>query len=151
MNRGGQIGDSNFSSTVDGQGAEKGIQIKPDGTLTTAVEGEEEDNRVFMGGIPFSMPESEVREMCESFGRLKSFNLIKDNIDQSQNKGYAFFEFQDVRAAEKAIKGLNNLEIMDKKLKVQPASQGGDKNKQITMHKNVPDEKRLSTPFRVQV
>jgi len=44
-----------------------------------------------------------------------------------------------VRAAEKAIKGLNNLEIMDKKLKVQPASQGGDKNKQITMHKNVPD------------
>ena len=71
-----------------------------------------------MGGIPFTMPESEVREMCESFGRLKSFNLIKDNIDQTQNKGYAFFEFQDVRAAEKAIKGLNNLEIMDKKLKV---------------------------------
>lgn len=34
-----------------------------------------------MGGIPFTMPESEVREMCESFGRLKSFNLIKDNID----------------------------------------------------------------------
>lgn len=93
------------------------------------------------------MPECEVREMCESFGRLKSFNLIKDNIDQAQNKGYAFFEFQDVRAAEKAIKGLNNLEIMDKKLKVQPASQGGDKNKQITMHKNVPDSKKLPTPF----
>ena len=55
--------------------------------------GEEEDKRVFMGGIPFSMTEPEVREICESFGRLKSFNLIKDNIDQSLNKGYAFFEF----------------------------------------------------------
>ena len=147
INRGGQVGDSNFSSTMDGQGGDKGIQIKPDGTLTTAVEGEEEDNRVFMGGIPFTMTEPEVREICESFGRLKSFNLIKDNIDQTQNKGYAFFEFQDERAAEKAIKGLNNLEIMDKKLKVQKASTGGDKNKQITMHKNVPDMKKLSTPF----
>ena len=86
--------------------------------------GEEEDKRVFMGGIPFSMTEPEVREICESFGRLKSFNLIKDNIDQSLNKGYAFFEFQDERAAEKAIKGLNNLEIMDKKLKVQYAASG---------------------------
>ena len=38
-----------------------------------------EDNRVFMGGIPFQMQEEEVREMCESFGRLKNFNLIKDN------------------------------------------------------------------------
>ena len=49
------------------------------------------------------------------------------------NKGYAFFEFVDERAAEKAIKSLNNLEIMDKKLKVQKASQGTDKNK-ITLH-----------------
>ena len=59
-----------------------------------------------------------MREICESFGRLKSFNLIKDNIDTSLNKGYAFFEFLDERAAEKAIKSLNNLEINDKKLKV---------------------------------
>ena len=59
-----------------------------------------------------------MREICEAFGRLKSFNLIKDNIDTSLNKGYAFFEFFDERAAEKAIKSLNNLEIMDKKLKV---------------------------------
>lgn len=86
-------------------------------------------------------------EICEAFGRLKSFNLIKDNIDNTQNKGYAFFEFQDERAAEKAIKGLNNIEIMDKKLKVQKASQGSSKNNQITMHKNVPDSKQLPTPF----
>ena len=38
-----------------------------------------EDRRLFMGGIPFQMQEEEVRKMCESFGKLKSFNLIKDN------------------------------------------------------------------------
>jgi len=42
---------------MDGQGGEKGIQIKPDGTLTMDANGEEEDNRVFMGGIPFTMTE----------------------------------------------------------------------------------------------
>jgi hypothetical protein len=31
-----------------------------------------------MGGIPFQMHEDEVRDMCESFGKLKNFNLIKD-------------------------------------------------------------------------
>lgn len=87
--------------------------------VTTDTKAEdEEDNRVFMGGIPFSMSETEVSKICASFGKLKSFNLIKDSIDPTLNKGYAFFEYADERAAEKAIKALNNLEIMDKKLKV---------------------------------
>lgn len=115
--------------------------------MTAETKGEdEEDNRVFMGGIPFSMSESEVSKICASFGKLKSFNLIKDNVDPNFNKGYAFFEYADERAAEKAIKALNNLEIMDKKLKVQKASTGSKQANQITMHKNVPDDKKLSVP-----
>lgn len=60
--------------------------------------------------------------MCESFGRLKSFNLVKDPSNPELNKGYAFFEYVDERAVDKAIKGLNNLDFRDKKLKVQRAS-----------------------------
>ena len=37
----------------------------------------DEDNRIFMGGIPFTMTEAQVREICEAFGKLKQFNLIK--------------------------------------------------------------------------
>ena len=40
------------------------------------------------------------------------------------NKGYAFFEYYDDRASEKAIKALNQLEIKDKRLKVQRACEG---------------------------
>ena len=83
-----------------------------------------EDKRVFMGGIPFQMQDDEVRQLCESFGKLKSFNLIKDTQSTGMNKGYAFFEYQDDRASEKAIKALNQLEIKDKRLKVQRASEG---------------------------
>jgi splicing factor U2AF 65 kDa subunit len=41
---------------------------------------------------------------------------------------------------------LNNLEIKDKRLRVQKASQGGRQNQQITNYKNVSDEKLLVTP-----
>ena len=122
--------NSNFSAAKDSTsliGVDKKITTTTDGrVVTTDAKGgdEEEDNRVFMGGIPFSMSEVEVSKICASFGKLKSFNLIKDSVDPSLNKGYAFFEYADERAAEKAIKALNNMEIMDKKLKVQKASTG---------------------------
>jgi len=81
--------------------------------------GEElKDNRIYMGGIPYNMSEQDVKKMCESFGRLKNFNLIKDTANPDLNKGYAFFEYSDDRSTDKAIKALNGLEFKDKKLKV---------------------------------
>ena len=56
--------------------------------------------------------------MCESFGKLKSFNLIKDTTQVGINRGYAFFEYVDERAIDKAISGLNQVEFKDKRLKV---------------------------------
>jgi splicing factor U2AF subunit len=75
-----------------------------------------------MGNIPPTMTELEVRQICEAFGRLKSFNLVKDPSNPQLNKGYSFFEYCDERAAEKCIKALNNMEFKDKKLRVQKAS-----------------------------
>jgi len=114
------------SSATTFIGEDKKITTTIDGRVVTAEAKaeDEEDNRVFMGGIPFNMSEVEVSKICASFGKLKSFNLIKDPVDPTMNKGYAFFEYADERAAEKAIKALNNVEIMDKKLKVQKASAG---------------------------
>jgi len=79
---------------------------------------EEPDNRLYIGGIPPTMSDAEVRKMCESFGRLKTFNLVKDPANPEINKGYAFYEYVDERSVDKAIKALNNLEIRDKKLRV---------------------------------
>lgn len=97
------------------------------GPKKVGVSGVVEDHRIFMGGIPFQMQEDEVRELCESFGKLRSFNLIKDASQVGMNKGYAFFEYQDERAAEKAIRALNNFELKDKRLKVQRAAEGVQK------------------------
>ena len=72
-----------------------------------------------MGGLPVNMPEPQVRSLCESFGTLKKFQLQKDSLNPLQNKGFCFFEYVDNKATQRAIKGLNNMEFKDKRLKVQ--------------------------------
>ena len=57
-------GLSNFSAPSE-------TIFKPDADGKVKVGDDEEDNRIFMGGIPFLMSEVEVRKMCEAFGRLK--------------------------------------------------------------------------------
>jgi len=34
-----------------------------------------EDREIFMGGIPSSMSDDQVRKLCESFGKLRKFTL----------------------------------------------------------------------------
>lgn len=94
----------------------KGIGVSSNFTKGGGDNGD--DNELFMGGIPTTMVESKVKQLCESFGLLKKFMLHKDPNNPYQNKGYCFFEYVDPRATEKAIKHLHNMEFKDKCLKV---------------------------------
>jgi RNA recognition motif-containing protein len=75
---------------------------------------------------------------------LKNFNLVNDPQNPGKNKGYAFFEYYDVKCAERAIKLLNEFEFGDKKLKVQKAAVGSKVKdtgpKTIGFQKYVSDE-----------
>lgn len=82
-----------------------------------------QENRVFMGNLPTSLPEEEIRKMLESFGRLKSFSLVKTTAVGGSSRGFCFFEYWDSKVTDKAIEQLNQLEIGDKRIKVQRASQ----------------------------
>lgn len=65
----------------------------------------ESDNKLYMGGIPVTAKEHEIRDIVESFGQIKSFNLVKDpNSEDDLNRGFCFFEYVDERVTEKAIK-----------------------------------------------
>jgi splicing factor U2AF subunit len=77
------------------------------------------DNRVFMGSLPTNMPEEDIRAMVESYGKLKSFSLVRSG---GSSRGFCFFEYWDGRVTDKAIEQLNNLEVGDKRLKVQRAT-----------------------------
>lgn len=79
------------------------------------------DNKIYLGGLPLAFVDHQVRKICEAFGKLKFFNLVKDG---SVSKGYCFFEFEDPNCSEKAIKALNGLPIADKRLKCHAATLG---------------------------
>ena len=85
------------------------------------LKGASSDNKIYLGGLPIGLADDQVRRICETFGKLKFFNLVKDG---SVSKGYAFFEFEDDKNSDKAIKALNGLPIADKKLKCHHATLG---------------------------
>jgi splicing factor U2AF 65 kDa subunit len=71
----------------------------------------ESADKLFVGGVPPGLTEENLRELLESFGSLKYVHLAKDP-GNAQPKGFAFCEYTDSAVTERAIMGLNSLEIM---------------------------------------
>lgn len=62
------------------------------------------DNKLYMSGIPTTAKEKDIREIVESFGQLKTFNLVKDPSNDELNRGFCFFEYVSDVATERALK-----------------------------------------------
>jgi splicing factor U2AF 65 kDa subunit len=80
-------------------------------------------NRLFIGGLPSEMSEENVKELLETFGELKAFNLVKD-LNTGVSKGYGFCEYAEESQTNASIKGLNGMEVGTKTLLVQRAYVG---------------------------
>ncbi|KAL4491236.1 hypothetical protein ABPG72_021622 [Tetrahymena utriculariae] len=86
-------------------------------------------NKIYMGGLPTYLKDIDVKKLCETFGKLKYFNVAKQQNENKEqvSKGYCFFEYEDPNITEKAIKALNGLPCGDRKLKVSRVNK--DQNK----------------------
>ncbi|KAK8938517.1 Splicing factor U2af large subunit A [Platanthera zijinensis] len=85
--------------------------------------GLEGPDRVFVGGLPYYFTEAQVRELLESFGSLRGFDLVKDR-ETGNSKGYAFCVYQDFVVTNIACASLNGIKMGDKTLTVRRANQG---------------------------
>ncbi|KAJ4913892.1 Splicing factor U2af large subunit A [Raphanus sativus] len=85
--------------------------------------GLEGPDRIFVGGLPYYFTELQVRELLESFGALKGFDLVKDR-ETGNSKGYAFCVYQEVAVTDIACAALNGIKMGDKTLTVRRANQG---------------------------
>lgn len=65
-------------------------------------------NKVFCGGLPYDLSEDEIKELLQSYGRLKAFHLVKDK-DAPNSKGYCFFEYADEKVTDEACKVMNHI------------------------------------------
>lgn len=75
--------------------------------------------KIYVGGLPFTVTEANVRELFEPYGTVESAQLITDR-DSGQSKGFAFVEMSN-EAAKKAIAELNEAELGGRTLIVNEA------------------------------
>ena len=89
--------------------------LDPFGNIST--NATESDQKLYVGNLPLYLRDDDIKKLCESFGFMKYFNLVHDH--EGNHKGYCFIEYVDPKSTEKALKHLNDLEIGDRKVKVQ--------------------------------
>ncbi|KAI8029881.1 Splicing factor U2af large subunit B, partial [Camellia lanceoleosa] len=63
------------------------------------VGGVEGPDRIFVGGLPYHFTGLMIRELLESFGPLRGFDLVKDR-DTENSKGYGFCVYKDPAATD---------------------------------------------------
>ncbi|OAY33943.1 hypothetical protein MANES_13G137500v8 [Manihot esculenta] len=90
--------------------------------------GLEGPDRIFVGGLPYYFTEAQIRELLESFGPLRGFDLVKDR-ETGNSKGYAFCVYQDLSVTDIACAALNGIKMGDKTLTVRRANQGTNQPK----------------------
>ena len=83
---------------------------------------------IYVGQLPYSVTEEELREMFLQYGEVSSLNLIKDR-HSGQSKGFGFVEMPNNSEADQAIKGLNKSMVKGREIKVNQAEERRSKKK----------------------
>jgi len=74
-------------------------------------------HKLYIGGLPIALTDEQVKELLSTYGALKAFFLFKD-LGTGLSRGYAFAEYRDHNVTYGAIKGLNGLQVGDRKIVV---------------------------------
>lgn len=76
--------------------------------------------KLYVGNLPFSTTEEEIRTLFGQAGQVVTVDLIKDR-DTGNSKGFAFVTMSSQSEAEKAIGLFNGYSLGNRELKVNPA------------------------------
>ncbi len=79
--------------------------------------------KIYVGNLPFSATEDEVRGLFAQHGTVTSVALITDR-ETGSPRGFGFVEMED--GADEAINSLNNYQMGGRSLKVNEARPKGD-------------------------
>jgi len=75
---------------------------------------------IYVGNLPYSTTEEQLRTMFSEYGEVTSASVIKDR-DTGRSKGFGFVEMSDDSAAEAAIQALNDTDMSGRNIKVNQA------------------------------
>lgn len=80
---------------------------------------------IYVGNLPFSASEDEVRDMFAQYGAVESVRLVSDR-DTGRPRGFGFVEMADDAAAS-AIDALNGTNMGGRTLRINEAQPRGSR------------------------
>ena len=84
--------------------------------------------KIYIGNLPFSSTEAELRDVFGRHGAVESVNIITDR-ETGRPRGFAFVEMEEATAASDAIRALDGSDLGGRNIRVNEAqdrpSRGG--------------------------
>jgi RNA recognition motif-containing protein len=81
---------------------------------------------LYVGNLPHSTTEAELRQVFEAHGAVEKVTLVTDR-DTGRSRGFAFVEMTDATEADKAIATLNGTDLGGRPLTVNEAKPKTDR------------------------
>jgi RNA recognition motif-containing protein len=75
---------------------------------------------IFVGNLPFSASEGDLRQIFSDYGEIESVAIILDR-DTGRSRGFGFVELADDALAQKAIDDLDGYELNGRNIAVNQA------------------------------
>ncbi|MFK7815863.1 MAG: RNA recognition motif domain-containing protein [Gammaproteobacteria bacterium] len=80
---------------------------------------------IYIGNLPYSISEEELRELFTTHGEVSSANIIMDR-DSGRSKGFGFIEMPDNTQGEAAINAINQTDVQGRSVRVNEARPKND-------------------------
>lgn len=80
--------------------------------------------KLYIGNIPFTTTEDELRTIFEAHGAVSSVNVITDR-ETGRARGFAFVEMDEASAADDAMRALDGSDMGGRSLRVNEANERG--------------------------
>lgn len=77
---------------------------------------------IFVGSLPYTLGEAELKELFEAYGEVSSVKVINDR-ETGRSKGFGFVEMPDDESAQSAITALNGSSVKGRNIAVSQAEQ----------------------------
>jgi RNA recognition motif-containing protein len=104
------VGWTDGNLTQSRRGPSRSIRAARNGSL----------KKLYIGNLPFTATEEELRELFEQHGPTVSVRVITDR-ETGRSRGFGFVEFDDSANAEKALQALDGQEMDGRPLRVNEA------------------------------
>ncbi|RCI10878.1 hypothetical protein L249_5208 [Ophiocordyceps polyrhachis-furcata BCC 54312] len=78
-------------------------------------------SRVFVGGLPWSIRATQLKETFSKFGNVTDVNIVTDPVS-GRSRGFGFVQYDEVQHAEAAVHEGNGMDLEGRSISVQPCN-----------------------------